>query len=71
MNANWGIYIKCLEIGETVALNADQQMDNMSVIKIRLPGVLRNPRREIYSRNSRNCISHVWSVVLTWAYGAI
>ena len=36
VNANWGIYIKCLETGEEVALNADQQMDTMSVIKIPL-----------------------------------
>jgi len=34
--ANWGIYIKCLETGEEIALNADQQMDTMSVIKITL-----------------------------------
>ena len=32
--ANWGIYIKCLETGEEIALNADQQMDTMSVIRI-------------------------------------
>jgi beta-lactamase class A len=36
VNANWGIYIKCLETGETISLNADQQMDTMSVIKIPL-----------------------------------
>ena len=36
VNANWGIYIKCLETGEAVAINADQQMDTMSVIKIPL-----------------------------------
>ena len=36
VNANWGIYIKCLETGETIALNADQQMDTMRVIKIPL-----------------------------------
>src|SRR5450432_163944 len=36
VNATWGIYIKCLETGETIALNADQQMDTMSVIKIPL-----------------------------------
>src|SRR6266704_2559929 len=36
VNANWGIYIKCLETGETIAINADQQMDTMSVIKIPL-----------------------------------
>jgi beta-lactamase class A len=36
MNAKWGIYIKCLETGEEVVINADQQMDTMSVIKIPL-----------------------------------
>src|SRR5271169_4896962 len=36
VNATWGIYIKCLETGETVELNAGQQMDTMSVIKIPL-----------------------------------
>jgi beta-lactamase class A len=36
VNANWGIYIKCLETGEEIAVNADQQMDTMSVIKIPL-----------------------------------
>jgi beta-lactamase class A len=35
-NATWGIYIKCLETGEEIAINADQQMDTMSVIKIPL-----------------------------------
>ena len=36
VNAQWGIYIKCLETGETIALNADRQMDTMSTIKIPL-----------------------------------
>jgi beta-lactamase class A len=36
VNATWGIYFKCLETGEEIALNADQQMDTMSVIKIPL-----------------------------------
>src|SRR5690242_6915733 len=36
VNADWGIYIKCVETGETIAINADQQMDTMSVIKIPL-----------------------------------
>jgi beta-lactamase class A len=36
VNADWGIYIKCLETGEEVALNADRQMDTMSVIKLPL-----------------------------------
>lgn len=36
VNAKWGIYIKCLETGDEIALNADEQMDTMSVIKIPL-----------------------------------
>jgi beta-lactamase class A len=36
LNADWGIYIKCLETGEEIAINADQPMDTMSVIKIPL-----------------------------------
>ena len=36
VNATWGIYIKCLETGEEIALDADRQMDTMSVIKIPL-----------------------------------
>jgi beta-lactamase class A len=35
-NATWGIYVKCLETSEEIAINADQQMDTMSVIKIPL-----------------------------------
>ncbi|HET6184042.1 MAG TPA: serine hydrolase [Acetobacteraceae bacterium] len=36
VNATWGIYIKCLETGEEVAIDADRQMDTMSVIKLPL-----------------------------------
>ncbi len=36
INAKWGIYLKCLETSEEVAINADEQMDTMSVIKIPL-----------------------------------
>jgi beta-lactamase class A len=36
VNADWGIYIKCIETGEEIALDADKQMDTMSVIKIPL-----------------------------------
>lgn len=36
IHADWGIYIKCLETGEEIALDADRQMDTMSVIKIPL-----------------------------------
>jgi beta-lactamase class A len=36
VNAKWGIYIKCVETGEEIALNADETLDTMSVIKIPL-----------------------------------
>src|ERR1051326_4136704 len=36
VNADWGIYIKCLETNEEIAINADRPMDTMSVIKIPL-----------------------------------
>jgi beta-lactamase class A len=36
VSAKWGIYIKCVETGEEIAINADEQMDTMSVIKIPL-----------------------------------
>ena len=36
VNAKWGIYLKCLETGEELSINADEQMDTMSVIKIPL-----------------------------------
>jgi beta-lactamase class A len=36
VNAKWGIYIKCVETGDEIALNADETMDTMSVIKIPL-----------------------------------
>jgi beta-lactamase class A len=36
VNATWGIYIKCLETGEEIAIDADRQMDTMSVIKLPL-----------------------------------
>src|SRR5204862_6292449 len=36
VNATWGIYIKCIETGEEIAIDADRQMDTMSVIKIPL-----------------------------------
>jgi beta-lactamase class A len=36
VNASWGIYIKCLETGDEIALNADTPMDTMSVIKVPL-----------------------------------
>lgn len=36
VNAKWGIYIKCLETGEQIDINSQEQMDTMSVIKIPL-----------------------------------
>ncbi len=36
VNAKWGIYMKCLETGDEIAINADEPMDTMSVIKIPL-----------------------------------
>jgi beta-lactamase class A len=36
VNATWGIYVKSLDTGEDVAIDADRQMDTMSVIKIPL-----------------------------------
>ena len=36
VNATWGIYVKSLETGEEIALDADRQMETMSTIKIPL-----------------------------------
>src|SRR6187397_3470020 len=36
INATWGIYVKSLETGEEIALDADRQMETMSAIKIPL-----------------------------------
>ena len=36
IQASWGIYIKSLETGEEIALDADRQMETMSTIKIPL-----------------------------------
>ncbi len=36
VKATWGIYVKSLETGEEIAIDADRQMDTMSVIKIPL-----------------------------------
>jgi len=36
VDAKWGIYIKCVETGEEIALNENETMDTMSVIKIPL-----------------------------------
>ena len=35
-NTQWGIYVKSLETGEEVAINADQPMETMSTIKLAL-----------------------------------
>jgi beta-lactamase class A len=36
VSADWGIYIKSLDTGEEIAINADKAMDTMSAIKIPL-----------------------------------
>ncbi len=36
VNAMWGIYVKSLETGEEIAIDADRQMETMSTIKIPL-----------------------------------
>jgi beta-lactamase class A len=36
INATWGIYVKSLETGEEIAIDADRQMETMSTIKIPL-----------------------------------
>jgi len=36
VNATWGIYVKSLETGEEVSIDADRQMETMSTIKIPL-----------------------------------
>jgi beta-lactamase class A len=36
VNATWGIYVKSLQTGETIAVDADRQMETMSTIKIPL-----------------------------------
>jgi len=36
VNAAWGVFIKSVETGEEVAINADRQMETMSTIKIPL-----------------------------------
>lgn len=36
VSADWGIYVKSLDSGEEIAINADRVMDTMSVIKVPL-----------------------------------
>src|SRR5712692_9097598 len=36
VNATWGIYVKSLESGDEIAIDADRQMETMSTIKIPL-----------------------------------
>jgi len=38
INATWGIFVKSLETGEEIAIDADRQMETMSTIKIPLMG---------------------------------
>ena len=33
VDTHWAIYMKCLDTNEEIAINADEQMDTMSVIK--------------------------------------
>jgi hypothetical protein len=68
INADWGIYIKCLETSEEIAIAAEKQMDTISVFKIPLPiwatleGAIRTPAdtygqrttaRKVVSSNER------------------
>src|SRR5262249_21214137 len=36
INATWGIYVKSLQTGDEIAINADKQMETMSTVKIPL-----------------------------------
>ena len=36
INATWGVYVKSLDTGEEIAIDADRQMETMSTIKIPL-----------------------------------
>jgi beta-lactamase class A len=36
VGTHWGIYMKCLDTNEEIAINADEPMDTMSVIKVPL-----------------------------------
>ena len=36
VDSHWAIYIKCLDTNEEIAINADEPMDTMSVIKVPL-----------------------------------
>jgi beta-lactamase class A len=36
VNAQWGVYVKSIETGEEIAIDADRQMETMSTIKIPL-----------------------------------
>lgn len=36
VDTHWGIYIRCLDTQEEIAINADESMDTMSVIKVPL-----------------------------------
>src|SRR5262249_17491543 len=45
LNATWGIYVKSIESGEEIALDADRQMETMSTIKIPLMIEAFNPSK--------------------------
>jgi beta-lactamase class A len=53
VNAQWGIYIKCLETGEEIVIDADRQMDTMSVIKI-------SPMVEVFRQIGEGRFSLAW-----------
>ena len=40
VSADWGIYIKSLDSGEEIAINADASMDTMSAITMRSAGLI-------------------------------
>lgn len=42
LDARWGVYVKCLETGEEVAIDADRPAETMSVIKIPILAELLN-----------------------------
>jgi hypothetical protein len=42
LEARWGVYVKCLETGEEVAIDADRPLETMSVIKLPILAELLN-----------------------------
>ena len=47
VSATWGIYIKSLDTGEEIAINADRQMDTMSVITVSYTHLTLPTNREV------------------------